>query len=185
MAVIGGTQGGEDLTFSDLAKYAQASISFANATSANSTSSNLAELSSVLTPLTERSPLNYSPGHPPSLNFRNSIAQGDETLMPLQFTTRYADCRFFYVPLDIINVTSTWVRVARGVMNNGSGLCINGTLEGSATQLSNSTSSVLPQGASPPTQSAPSPISLSNVAATTQLKWGNAAFILGFVVLMF
>ena len=44
--------------------------------------------------------------------------------MALQFTAMMAGCRLFYVPGDVLNVSYTWVRVAR----EGGGFVLMGRL---------------------------------------------------------
>ena len=47
------------------------------------------------------------------VNLRDGIAEGEATTA-LQFTTVMAGCRLFYVLGDVLNVSYTWERVARG-----------------------------------------------------------------------
>ena len=50
--------------------------------------------------------------------------------MPLQFTADVlANCRFYYTPADIQNISYTCNRVASGIKFSGHGLCVNGTID--------------------------------------------------------
>jgi hypothetical protein len=53
-----------------------------------------------------------SPAQAGSVNFRNNIRIGDESVTPLQFVYEAADCRIWYTPEMIYDPTSLWSRVA-------------------------------------------------------------------------
>ena len=89
----------------------------------------------ILKPIVAPPPINYFPdAQAPSVNFLDNIAENDTTQTPLQFTrSPNAECRFFYVPQDIISVEYTWTRIAKGFQNGGEGLCIGGVAGTSPT----------------------------------------------------
>ena len=121
MAAIGGTQGGEFVTFDLIASIANAALEVAKN---SSNSSELPSVSSLLGPLILPPPILPHGGlSAQGLNLRDNIAQDDSTQTPLQFTYTPADCRIFYTPADILDVSNTWLRVANG----GPGLCLNTT----------------------------------------------------------
>lgn len=133
MALIGGTQGGQILYYTDIKQIATDALKVYNlSTNASEDNSSLipsaSAMQQLIIPLRDQSPINYSPVTPPSINALENIAQGGESETPLQFTQApYAECRFYYMPEDIISVLNTWERVAKGMINGGEGLCINGT----------------------------------------------------------
>ena len=133
MAVIGGTQGGQVLEYTDIKPIATDALKIYNlSTNTPEDNSSLipsaSAMQQLITPLTDQSPINYLPVTHPSINLLDNIAQGDETETPLQFIhAPNAECRFYYMPKDIVSVLNTWERVAQGMMNGGKGLCINGT----------------------------------------------------------
>jgi hypothetical protein len=53
-----------------------------------------------------------SPAQAGSVNFRNNIRIGDNSVTPLQFVYEAADCRIWYTPEMIYNPTFLWSRVA-------------------------------------------------------------------------
>ncbi|PSK41798.1 hypothetical protein B9Z65_9184 [Elsinoe australis] len=125
MALIGGTQGTEVVNFKQLSEYAKVALKIAGD---NQTVASQPGYSDVKG-LTSALPMAMF-GGPEALhvNIRDSIAAGDQSMTPQQFTKQYADCRMFYTASDIENVTNTWQRVFAGVQKNGEGLCINGTV---------------------------------------------------------
>lgn len=138
MAVIGGVQGALVLTLSDLQDSASQAIALQVHDTGNSSAKSY-ETRRLLQSLASPPPI--APESRPesvSVNFWDNIAQNDPSMTPLQFSGGIAaDCRFYYMPADITNVTNTWARVAKGVKAGGDGLCINRTL----TRLSTSTNS--------------------------------------------
>lgn len=135
MGVIGGTQGGQILYYTDIKQIATDALKIYNLSTNVSGDSSIrldippaSAMQQLITPLTDQSPINYSPRTPPSINLLDNIAQGDESETPLQFTrSPDAECRFYCMPEDIVSLLNTWERVAKGMMNGGEGLCINGT----------------------------------------------------------
>ena len=120
MAVIGGVRGAQVLWFNNIGNLAKTILD-------SETNALPTHVKEVLEPLAMEPPMKVYGS--PSINALDSIAQGDTSMTPLQFTApTTANCRFFYIPSDIVNVTNTWNRVAKGIKAGGSSLCINGTL---------------------------------------------------------
>ncbi|KAI9700928.1 MAG: hypothetical protein M1820_006689 [Bogoriella megaspora] len=89
------------------------------------------EIQKTLAPLLDYPPINPSTGLDAvmEVNLRDNIAKDDESQTPLQFTqSPKANCRIFYMPGDVVNATSTWNRIAKGIAASGKGLCVNGTI---------------------------------------------------------
>ena len=137
MVVIGGVQGSNELPFSIIKKFARDSLEIV-AYSTGSNSSDTQNALEVLGTLDSEPPIQLATSGA-SLNVRDNIADGDTTETPLQFTRLYSDCRFFYTPGDIFNVTYTWSRIANGIAAGGRGLCINGTIGHFADASGNAT----------------------------------------------
>lgn len=151
MAVVGGTQGANLLELAALQLVAKQVINVqANYTGNSSTETN--ETRRRLESLTSDPPIMVPKM---SINFLDSIAQNDTSMTPLQFTGGIAaNCRFYYMPADITNVTNTWARVAEGVKARGKGLCVNGTMTDAATVGRNGSDSLPFQGAGSTVRSA-------------------------------
>ena len=65
------------------------------------------------------------------VNARNNYRQGDTTQTPLQFVYEAADCRLWYTPAMIFNVTATWAAVARAQWGvNGTSMCVQNSTKG-------------------------------------------------------
>lgn len=141
MAVIGGVQGGEVLALPDLQNWASQAIALQVNGTGNSSAKSY-ETRRLLQSLASPPPITpETRTESVSVNLLDNIAQNDSSMTPLQFSGGIAaNCRFYYMPADITNVTNTWARVAKGVKAGGNGLCINGTLSASTT-LSTSTNS--------------------------------------------
>ena len=168
MAVIGAVQGAEFLSFDSLQAFASDAI-HASKNSSEGSGANASSVGQLLQPLTSPAPVSVFPSAlQPGLNFRDNIAQGDASLTPLQFTYMPADCRFFYMPADLLNVTNTWARVVQGVKAGGRGLCINGTMGNFSTSSSSSTAAAPSATSSPP---------VSGAARTAPFGWAAAAII--------
>jgi hypothetical protein len=58
-------------------------------------------------------------------NLRNNMHDGDTTYTPLQFTYEAANCKLFYTPTDIYEITGLWERVAEVAW--GTGKCVSGS----------------------------------------------------------
>lgn len=128
MALIGGVQGSQALPFSSITQYAKEALDLQYSV-ADESSAPTSQAQKTLQPLTLDSPMRYDTNFPPSLNFLDSIAQSDDSSTPLQFAAGItANCRFYYTPTDIQNITNTWDRVAKGIKLGGNGLCMNETL---------------------------------------------------------
>lgn len=128
MAVIGGVQGGQAIEFEDLQVWAEEAINFQiEATGKSSTG--FALIYKLLGRLALPPPIATTTKAAGGINFLDNIAEKDTTNTPLQFSGGIAaDCRMFYMPADITSVSNTWARVAKGIKNGGTGLCINGEL---------------------------------------------------------
>ncbi|KAI5206625.1 hypothetical protein E4T38_03677 [Aureobasidium subglaciale] len=62
-----------------------------------------------------------------SLNFRNNIRQGDDSVTPLQHIYEAADCRFFYTPEMYASQAAVWERAYNSTW--GDMECIEGSTE--------------------------------------------------------
>jgi hypothetical protein len=123
MAVVGGVQGGLVLRHDWIVGYANQAIDALSKSSASPS-----RLREFLEPLAQDPPIRSIL----TLNTQDMIAQGDESATPLQFAASMtSNCRFYYQPSDMVNVDHTWARVARGIKANGTGLCVNGTINDS------------------------------------------------------
>ena len=134
MAVIGGVQGASVLHIETLRESAKAALGIQSTITGN-TSAQTDHVRQVLKPLTSPPPLSYYPvASAMGVNFMDNIAENDTSVTPLQFSGGIAaDCRFYYMPKDMVSVANTWTRVAQGVKANGKGLCINGTMKNTVT----------------------------------------------------
>ena len=129
MAVIGGTQGGEVFSYVGLKATVQAAITaLTNKSTTIAIEGGKAAALAVLSPLIKPAPIKYYPNpKAPSVNLIDNVAQGDTSVTPLQFTkSPVADCRFFYMPEDILSVEYTWTRLIKGFGKGGKGLCVGG-----------------------------------------------------------
>lgn len=82
-----------------------------------------------------------------TFNFQNNIAEGDTSYTPLQFVYEAADCRLWYQPRHISNISTLWTTVAEQAFGlNGVqtfSLCVQGStgapssLSGNATLFNN------------------------------------------------
>lgn len=125
MALIGGTQGNQVLSLTQIQAYAQAAVDIAQQTTGNFSAETNRTMDALKLPI---GPLPIAYLSPPTVNFRDNISKGDKSHTPLQFTSKLADCRMFYMAADILHVNNTWARVARGVAKNGEGLCVSGSV---------------------------------------------------------
>lgn len=127
IAVIGGTQGAQVSKFDDVKVLASVALDLVKEKVFAAFKDDAVKF---LGPLVQPAPVKVNT-EVSQFNFRDNIAQGDQSFTPLQFSSVKAECRFFYMPADILNVTNTWKRVIRGLSAGGKGLCINGNLTGS------------------------------------------------------
>jgi hypothetical protein len=127
-AIIGGSQGGEAYPFSTIQGYAAAGLYMLNSTNstyAQNLSISKSSAQQILAPLAGKPPLNLF-GSGAELNFRDSIAKGDKTMTPLQFLkAKAADCKVFYLREDLLNMTVTYERIAKGEY-----VCVDGGMGG-------------------------------------------------------
>ena len=138
MAVIGGTQGGAVESLESLIQIATEAVAVQAIVTGNS-SAQADQARKALDPLVSSPPLSVAPGPDVvGVNFLDNIAENDTSAIPLQFSGGIpADCRFYYMPKDIVSVANTWARVAEGVKVKGKGLCVNGTMKTSSTASTN------------------------------------------------
>ena len=61
------------------------------------------------------------------INFRSSVRADDITQTPLQFVYEPADCRLFYTPAMLANVTAQWVAVAQAGFSLDESNCVKGS----------------------------------------------------------
>lgn len=108
------------------------------------------------------------------LNFRSSVRADDITQTPLQFVYEPADCRLFYTPAMLANVTAQWVAVAQAGFSPDESSCVKGSTgqQGSLTPppvnttvYANRTTGFPSSGSS--TSSTSSPVSTFTGAAST------------------
>ena len=151
MAVIGSVQGGEVFPYADIKTAVEVTLLELEAENTTTKVDKVAS-EAILKPIVAPPPIKYFPNpQSPSVNFLDNIAENDTTQTPLQFTrSPNAECRFFYMPQDIISVEYTWTRIVNGFQNNGNGLCIggvlgtspiNGTIGGSTANATGTTTS--------------------------------------------
>jgi hypothetical protein len=107
MNVIGGTQGAQVETVSDLANLADISATIVQNGSATVTTAQGNALTAMLT----LPNLNLWSGDA-SLNFQDNLLSDSD--VPLQFRTKAADCRMFYTADDINNIAKTWSKISGG-----------------------------------------------------------------------
>ncbi|TVY71233.1 Peptidase S41 family protein [Lachnellula suecica] len=60
-----------------------------------------------------------------AINLRNNFHSSDATECPLQFIYEAANCRLFYKPLDVFEISNLWERVANVTWNGGK--CVQGS----------------------------------------------------------
>ena len=71
-----------------------------------------------------------------SFNIRNNIVEGDTSLTPLQYVYEAADCRLFYQPRHIANITNIWVDAAAQAFGLNGTSVFSGCVSGSTGQAS-------------------------------------------------
>lgn len=128
MAIIGGTQGGEEQSMAVIQSYAKSAAEIFSATNKQSVISSVPGYETLKlllqdTPLALWKGLDFQ-----KVNIRDNIAPGDASMTPLQFVKMEADCRMFYMARDLFDVGYTWQRVFDGVKKGGEGFCIDGTV---------------------------------------------------------
>ena len=115
------------------------------------------------------------------VNFMNAIRPHDAELTPTQFIYDAADCRLWYTPTMINDVTEIWRVAANAAWSNNS-LCVAGstgdpTSISGGYSLSNSSGTASPAPPTPPTPSATKP-AVGKSAASRQTTGGIVAIIL-------
>lgn len=179
MAVIGSVQGGEVLPYAGLKKQLQVVMAelekpeVAAKVDKNATAA-------IIKPIIAPPPLNYFPSkNEPSVNFLDNIAVNDITQTPLQFTrSPSAECRFFYMPQDIISLEYLWTRLAKGFQNNGKGLCIGGVAGSSPTNGTIGGSTATGSGTASSATGSTGPISASSGQPSAFIGRGSWASVL-------
>ena len=87
-------------------------------------------------------------------NLKNNIRSGDGSLTPLQFVYEAADCRLWYTPKMINDISEVWRVAADAAWGKGNSLCVEGST-GDPSSLSGSgsgnTGNVTISGTAPPT----------------------------------
>lgn len=65
-----------------------------------------------------------------TINLKNSIAENDPSMTPMQFVYEAADCRFWWTKEMLFNVSKIWERAADVMWNteNGSQWCVEGSI---------------------------------------------------------
>ncbi|MCJ1385896.1 hypothetical protein MMC17_009020 [Xylographa soralifera] len=119
------------------------------------------------------------------LNLKSNIRAGDASLTPLQFIYEAADCRLWYTPAMINDISEVWKAAATAAWSNHS-LCVANST-GDPSSLSggmNGTSSSGGVGQIPsPTQSAlPGPTTSTGNTAVGAVAWGSMALVVVAVV---
>lgn len=109
MAVIGGVQGATIYKIPQV--QAAASLALEALDQNIFTVNNQVSVGNALNSLSQLPPLNMF--SPMSVNLRDNIPANDKSMTPLQFASPItAECRIWYMPQDILNVTNTWERIA-------------------------------------------------------------------------
>ncbi|KAI9890215.1 MAG: hypothetical protein M1814_004377 [Vezdaea aestivalis] len=124
MAAIGGTQGMGIYQWAELQGYADDAVKISYNLDNQEGYNKVFRALSTIRDDPPLPPSGWKKGSGGNVNFLDNIRNGDDTQTPRQFTKSYADCRIFYTPTDILNVTSSWNRVASYWSNNGTGLCV-------------------------------------------------------------
>lgn len=71
-----------------------------------------------------------------SYNIRNNIAEGDTSITPLQFIYEAADCRLYFQPKHILDITNIWKDVATQAFGLNGTDVFSGCVAGSTNQPS-------------------------------------------------
>jgi len=168
ISVIGGTQGANVLSYSIFKLLSTAALAGIQDDQTLSPDEK-AKVKGLLSPLVQPAPINYSKD--PSVNYLDNIGQGDKSMTPLQFNkSPTADCRFFYMPQDILGVENTWTRVAKGIRAGGTGLCINATPGNSVNGTITGGNGTVTGGKTPP-----SPITTASPGTSSSSSFTGAA----------
>jgi hypothetical protein len=111
MAVIGGTQGGQLLTFGNLKNYASAAMAQESAKSLPA-----AEFTALQTlvqaPQVAWAAFGNGGFYDFAFNFLDNMHKDSD--VPPQFNSSMSNCRMFYTAGDISNIASTWSKIASG-----------------------------------------------------------------------
>lgn len=62
-----------------------------------------------------------------SVNYRNSIREGDESVTPLQYVYEAAECRIFYTPAMINSQNALWQTVYEVAFGGQDSACVEGS----------------------------------------------------------
>ena len=165
MQPVGGTKGALLLPFTTLSRYINTVLGEFG------TAADRAKWAAVL----PTSKFAIKTSTPPSTNFRDAlqpIKPGQYSDLPTQFVNETADCRLFYTPQMVGNVTAIWEMVAADAWG-GANKCVTGnkveaeqTIPGTPTAATGSPSR---------TPGAPTPTK-SNSAERPRAHWGALIF---------
>ncbi|MCJ1360620.1 MAG: hypothetical protein MMC33_010628 [Icmadophila ericetorum] len=117
MQHIGGVRGSQVLDWATIYQAATTGLQLKVSNNLSGSTIAISQISSL--------PLNRSLAS--SLNFRNGIRADDITQTPLQFTWEPADCRLFYTPAMMANVTAQWAAVAQAGFSPDESTCVPGS----------------------------------------------------------
>jgi hypothetical protein len=133
MAVVGGTQGAQVSNVHDVQELARIALSNMNSSKASPSRSDMALLQNLM----ESSPLQFNSGPSKlSFNFEDNMPLDDDT--PLQFKKeQLGNCRAFYLQSDLLDISSTWERIAVGSVP-----CVDGGSLGATWQKKSLTATV-------------------------------------------
>ncbi|MCJ1250249.1 hypothetical protein MMC30_007475 [Trapelia coarctata] len=128
MQAIGGSKGSEVMPWQDI--YNSAALVIAGSGSTSPTDD--VQLTIDTSPALQSTTLAHLSSYPldrslaGSINFKNHLRAHDPTLTPLQFTRDAADCRLFFTPKMINDVSEIW-RVAARAAWGGRNICVQGS----------------------------------------------------------
>lgn len=114
MQAVGGVKGSEDLEFKDVYDYIATALEYGG--------SNLTSLGRY-----NQLPMSRTArGSTAGVNFKDQLNPGDPTQTPRQFIYEPSDCRLFYTPQMIVDVSEAWRAVASIAWGKGNGTCVSG-----------------------------------------------------------
>ncbi|MCJ1392701.1 hypothetical protein MMC18_005572 [Xylographa bjoerkii] len=113
------------------------------------------------------------------VNLKSNIRAGDASLTPLQFVYEAADCRLWYTPAMINDISEVWKAAATAAWGNSSICVANSTgdpssLSGGANATSSGGAGRIP---SPTVSAPPGPTTSKSGAAVGAVAWGSMALI--------
>lgn len=117
-----------------------------------------------------------------TVNLKNSIAENDPSMTPMQFVFEAADYRFWWTKEMLFDVTKIWERAAEIMWNsqNGSQWCVQNSMAHSSSLSGNQD-----LGAGPPTNISSFPaLAREFMGTTTRLSISSTGVALSFVSFM-